>query len=183
MKGVAGIADDMIIYSATEQEHDENFLNFMEKCMINNLTHNAGKIQFKQSQVSFCGHCWSKSRISPDPKKIEALNHMKFPGGKETMRSFLGIVNYLNKYSAQCAHLCAPFSALTHQNKDYKSTEEHIKLFECVKKEVSKIGALPYFDVNAKPILQMDASKKCLGACLIKNNVVVSFASHALTKA
>ena len=53
MKGVPGIADDMITYGATEQEHDENFLNFMENCMINNLTLNAEKIQFKQSQVSF----------------------------------------------------------------------------------------------------------------------------------
>ena len=133
----------MIIYSATEQEHDENFLNFIEKCMINNLTLNTGKIQFKQCQVSFFGHCWSKARISPDPKKTEALNHMKFLEDKETMRSFLGIVNYLNKNIAHCAHLCAPLSALTHQNKDYKPTKEHIKLFECVKKEVSKMGALP----------------------------------------
>ena len=89
----------MIINVATEQEHDENFLNFMEKCMINNLTLNAEKIQFKQSQVSFFGHCWSKARISPDRKKIEVLNHVKFPEEKETMRSSLGMVNYLNKYS------------------------------------------------------------------------------------
>ena len=47
----------------------------MEKCMENNLTLNSGKIQFKQSLVSFYGHIWSKHRISPDPKKIQALKH------------------------------------------------------------------------------------------------------------
>ena len=87
---------------------DRNFLAFMEKCMSNNLTLNAEKIQFKQSQVSFCGHCWLKQGISPDPKKIEALNHMEFPPDKETMRSFLGMVNYLNQYSALSAHLFSP---------------------------------------------------------------------------
>ena len=56
MKGATGIADDMIIYGVDEKEHNENFLNFMEKCMINNLTLNAEKIQFKQTQVSFFGH-------------------------------------------------------------------------------------------------------------------------------
>ena len=44
------------------------------------------------------------------------------------------------------------------------------------------MGALPYFDVDAKTTLQTDASKKGLGACLIQNGVVVSFASQTLTK-
>ena len=59
--------------------------------------------------------------------------------------------------------------------------------------------ALPYFNVNAETTLQMDASKKglgaCLiqngkvdaskkglGACLIQNGKVVCYASRALTK-
>ena len=120
MEGVTGIADDMVIAGRDEMEHDRNFLAFMEKCMSNNLTLNSEKIQFKQSQVSFYGHCWSKHRISPDPKKIQALNHMEFPLDKETMRSFLGMINYLNRYSALSAHLTAPLSALTHQAADYK---------------------------------------------------------------
>ena len=100
MEGVTEIADDMVIAGRHKMDHDRNFLAFMEKCMSNNLTLNLEKIQFKQSQVSFYGHCWSKHSISPDPKKIEALNHMEFPLDKETMRSFLGMINYLNRYSA-----------------------------------------------------------------------------------
>ena len=58
MEGVTGIADDMVIAGRGEMEHDRNFLVFMEKCMSNNLTLNSEKTQFKQSQVSFYGHCW-----------------------------------------------------------------------------------------------------------------------------
>ena len=118
MEGVTGIADDMVIAGTDEMEHDRNFLAFMEMCMSNNFTLNAEEIQFKQSQVSFYGHCWSKQVISLDLKKIEALNHMEFPPDKETMRSFLGMVNYLNWYSALSAHLTVPLSALTHQAAD-----------------------------------------------------------------
>ena len=107
MEGVTGIADDMVIVGRDKMEHDRNFLAFMEKCMSNNLTLNSEKIQFKQSQGSFYGHYWSKHSISPDPKKIEALNHMEFPPDKETIRSFLGMTNYLNRYSALSAHLAA----------------------------------------------------------------------------
>ena len=66
MEGVTGIADDMVIAGRDEMEHDRNFLAFMEKCMSNNLTLNSEKIQFKQLQVSFYGHCWSKHGIVPN---------------------------------------------------------------------------------------------------------------------
>ena len=129
MEGVKRIADDMVIAGRDEMEHDRNFLAFMEKCMSNNLTLNSEKIQFKQSQVSFYGHCWSKHRFSPDPKKIQALNHMEFPLDKETMRSFLGMINYLNRYPALSAHLTAPLNALTHQAADYKPRKVHFENF------------------------------------------------------
>ena len=129
MEEVTGIADDMIIAGKDEMEHNRNFLAFMEKCMENNLTLNSEKIQFKQTQVSFYGHIWLKHSISPDPKKIQALKHMEFPPDKETMRSFLRMINYLNRSSALSTHLAAPFSALTHQATDYKPGKVHLANF------------------------------------------------------
>ena len=182
MEGVMEIVDDMVIAGRNEMEQDRNFLAFMEKCMENNLTLKSEKIQFKQTQVSFYGHCWSKHKISPDPKKIQALKHMEFPLDKETMRSFLGMINYLNRYSALSAHLAAPLSALTHQATDYKPGKTHFENFNQLKMEISNMKALPYFDVNAETTLQMDVSKKGLGACLIQKGKVVCYASRALTK-
>ena len=182
MEGVAGIADDMVIAGRDKMEHDRNFLAFMEKCMSNNQTLNSEKIQFKQSQVSFYGHCWSKHRISPDPKKIQALDHMEFPPDKETMRPILGMINYLNRYSALSAHLTAPLSAITHQATDYKPGKVHFENFNQLKLEISNMKALPYFDINAETTLQMDASKKGLGAYLIQKGKVIHYASRALTK-
>ena len=182
MEGVTGIADGMIIEGKDEMEHDRNFLAFMEKCIENNLTLNSEKIQFKQSQVPFYGHIWSKHRISPDPKKIQALKHMKFPPDKETMRSFLGMINYLNRYSALSTHLAAPLSTLTHQATDYKPGKVHLENFQWLKMEISNMKALPYFNINAEKTLQMDATKKGLGTCLIKNGKVVCYASRALPK-
>ena len=182
MEGVTGIADDMVIAGSDEMEHDRNFLAFMEKCMSNNLTLNSEKIQFKQSQVSFYGHCWSKQGISPDPKKIEALNQMEFSPDKETIRSFLGMINYLNGYSVLSAPLAVPLSALTHQAVDYKPGKVHYENSNRLKMEVSNMRALPYFDVSAETTLQTDASKKGLGACLIQKGKVICYASRALTK-
>ena len=83
---------------------------------------------------------------------------MEFPTDKETMRSFLGMINYLSRYSAP--------SALMHQATDYKPGKTHFENFNRLEMEISNMKALPYFDVNAETTLQMDASKKGLGACL-----------------
>ena len=139
--------------------------------MSTNLTLNAEMIQFKQPQVSSYGHCWSKHGISVDPKKIEALNHMEFPPDKETMRFFLGMVNYPNWYSALSTHL----SALTHQAINNKTSKEHFE----TKAGSFQYGGYPYFDVNAETTLQMDASKKGLGACILQKGKMVCYASRA----
>ena len=107
---------------------------------------------------------------------------MEFPQDKEIMRSFLGMINYLNRYSALSAHLAAPLSSLTHQDTDYKPGKVHFENFNQLKLEISNMKALPYFGVNAETTLQMDASKKGLGACLIKKGKAICYASRALTK-
>ena len=136
------------------------------------------KIRFKQTELTFYGHCWSKYGISPGPKKIQALKHMEFPPDKETMRSFLGMINYLNRYSALSTHLAAPLSTLTHQATDYKLGKIHHENFNRLRMEISNMKPLPYFDVNAETTLQTDASKKGLRACLIQKGKVVCYASR-----
>ena len=107
---------------------------------------------------------------------------MEFSLDKETMRSFLGMINYLNRYSALSAHPAASLSALTHQAMDYKPGKVHFENFYRLKVEISNMEGLPYFDVNGETTLQMDASKKRLGTCLIQKGKVICYAFRALTK-
>ena len=92
------------------------------------------------------------------------------------------MINYLNRYSALTAHLAALLSAFTHQATDNKPGKVHFENFNQLKVEISTMKALPYFDVNAKTTLQMDASKKGLRACLIQKDKVICYASRALTR-
>ena len=86
------------------------------------------------------------------------------------------MINYLNRYSGQCAlsgHLAAPLSAPTHQAVDYEPAKVHFENFNRLKREISNMRALCYFDVNAETTLQMETSKKGLGACLIQKGKVM----------
>ena len=114
--GVTGIADDMIIYGINDQEHDEHLVNFLEVCRKNTFTLNPDKMQFRLPQVPFFGHQWSVRGLSPDPKEIAAVKRMELPQDMETMRSFLGLVNYLNRLSPHLAELSEPLRQICRQN-------------------------------------------------------------------
>ena len=103
--GVTGIADDMVIYGKTYLDHDRHLINFLNICRKNTLTLNPDKMQFRLPQVSFFGHQWSAKGLSPDPKKIAVVRRMDLPRDVDTMRSFLGLVNYLNRFSPCLAEL------------------------------------------------------------------------------
>ena len=183
MQGVIGIADDMVIYGSNEEEHDTNLILFLETIRKNGLKLNKEKLQFKKSEVSFFGHTWSTEGLSPDPKKINSILEMDFPPDKETMHSFLGLVNFLNRYSSKLTELCSPLRKLILKDVHYNVNEEHRNAFLEIKEEFKKKKILLYFDKSAKTILQTDASKKGFGAVILQRGQAIYFASRSLTPA
>ena len=179
--GITGIADDMIIYGRNDLEHDRHLVNFLEVCRKNTLTLNLDKMQFRPPQVSFFGHQWSARGLSPDPKKIAAVRRMELPQNIEIMRSFLGLVNYLNRFSPRLAELSEPLRQICRQNVEFELNETVHDAFSRTKVEISKNVTLPYFNPNSSTTLQTDASKKGLGTVLLQNSKPVMFASRALT--
>ena len=181
--GVTGIADDMIIYGRSNLEHDKHLINFLEVCRKNTLTLNLDKMQFRLSQVSFLAHQWSAKGLSPDPKKIAAVKRMNLPQDVETMRSFLGLVNYLNRFSPCLAELSEPLQEICRQDMEFELTESACVAFSRTKEEISKNVTLPYFNPKSATTLQTDASKKGLGAVILQDSRPVMFVSRALTGA
>ena len=183
LPGVTGIADDMIIFGTTEDEHDRNLLRFLQVTKDHGLRLNKDKIQFKRTEVSFFGHRWSKDGLSPDPKKIQLIINMDFPENKETMHSFLGMINFLNRYSPRLAELCALLRSLILKDTHYIIKDEHHKAFTQLKQEFTTQITLPYFNRSEPTTLQTDASKKGFGAVILQDNKPNDFASRSLTVA
>ena len=179
--GITGIAEDMVVFGKTNQEHDGNLLNFLEICRKKNLTLNLDKMQFRLSKVSFFGHNWSDKGLSADPKKIESVKRMEIPQDVETMRSFLGLINYLNCFSPRLAELSDQPREICRQKVEFQLTQACEIAFQCCKEENSKNITLPYFNPRSPTILQTDASRRGLGAVLLQNSNPVMIASRALT--
>ena len=113
--------------------------------------------------MSFFRHLWSTKGISPDPKKIKSILEMNFPEDKETMHSFLGLVNFLNRYSPRLAELSSPLCDLIQKDAHYRIIDIHKQAFASIKSEFSAKITLPYFSKDKETLLQTDASKKGFG--------------------
>ena len=160
--GVTGIADDMVIYGRSDLEHDKHLINFLDICRKNTLTLNPDKMQFRLPQVSVFGHHWSAKGLSPDPKKIAAVKRMDLPQDVETMRSFLGLVNYLNRFSPHLAELSEPLREICRQDAEFELTNSVYVAFSRTKEEISKNMTLPYFNPKSSTTLQPMPPKRDL---------------------
>ena len=102
---------------------------------------------------------------------------MKPPEDVKSLQSFLGLVNYLTRYSRRLATLSAPLRDLTKKDTAYSWGPEHDQAFTEVKKAVSSLGVLRYFDPHAETVIETDASLKGLGAVLLQDGQPICFAS------
>ena len=84
------------------------------------------------------------------------------------MQSFIGMINYLSKISAQLSELAEPIWELSKEKVPFSWGLEHDDAFQSIKKEIVMAPILAYYNPNKPTILQTDASCKGLGACLLQ---------------
>ena len=65
--------DDILIYSKTEEEHDEHLRIVLEILRRNILFAKFSKCHFWVKEVRFLGHVVNEEGISIDPSKISAI--------------------------------------------------------------------------------------------------------------
>ena len=100
----------------------------------------------------------------------------------EIMRSFLGLVNYLNRFSPHLAELSEPLRHICRQNVEFELTESVCVGFSRDKR--GNFQEMSHFHISileVPPLCKTDASKKGLGAVILQDSKPVMFVSKALT--
>ena len=105
---------------------------------------------------------------------------MPKPENLKDLQTFLGMVQYLNKFSPRIAELAEPLQDLTKKHAPYVWGPEHNQAFDNIKKEIVQAPILRYYNLKKETVIQTDASIKGLGACLLQDGHPVYFASKSL---
>lgn len=186
LDGVRNIADDIIVWGSTEQEHDDRVDALFKRLTEKGLTVNPDKCLFNQDSLWFYGYILTKDGLRADPSKIAAINNTKEPKTVGELRSFLGLANYCSRFIPDYSTLTAPLRALTSQGAQYVWTEEHARSFQKVKDAIAHDCTMAFYNPTHQTILTVDASPVGLGAILSTvdangNQRNVAFASRSLT--
>jgi hypothetical protein len=86
--------DDILIYSKSQEEHEEHLRIVLQKLRDEQLYAKFSKCEFWLEKISFLRHVISREGITVDPKKIEAVANRERPTNVHEIRSFLGLAGY-----------------------------------------------------------------------------------------
>ena len=91
-------------------DHDQAFTTLLQTAQKYNVKLVYDKLQYKQEEVDFFGKICTRSGCKPAKSKVSAITAMPSPTNKRQVQSFMGMINYLSKFSMRLSELAEPIS-------------------------------------------------------------------------
>ncbi|XP_055634095.1 uncharacterized protein K02A2.6-like [Toxorhynchites rutilus septentrionalis] len=179
--------DDIFVVGRNIEEHNTRLEKVMKRLEGRGVQLNWDKCLFRADEVEFLGNKITRSGIAPSDTKVAAITSFRRPTSDSEVRSFLGLANYLNKFIPNLATLDEPLRALIKKGVRFFWERSHEKAFQIIKRAMSDVKKLGFYNVDDKTAVIADASPIGLGAMLVQTNKygeerVISFASKSLTE-
>lgn len=142
LEGLSGIADDTFVYGTGEAQHDQHILTVLDTARENNVRFNPDKFQFKVKEASFFGLTWTPDGFRPGETKIKAIRDMPSPKNLTELQCFLGMINYLNRFSPILAQVSEPVRQLIKKDVPFVWQPEHQRAFQNLKQAITEVPVL-----------------------------------------
>ena len=184
LPGVTGIADDIVIvgYKEDGSDHDANLKRVLDTARSAGIRFNPEKMVVKCTAIPFFGNILTANGLKPDPAKIAAIEAMEQPEDLKQLQTFLGMANYLCRFTPNLSAIAAPLRDLCKKSSEFIWGPEHSKAFMELKRVIASPTVLRYYNSKEPLTIQVDASIRGLGAALLQPDGPVAFASKALTE-
>ena len=132
---------------------------------------------------------YSKNCVSTAESRIQEIKDLSTPTTKQELQSFLGMIQYLACFIPEISDQTDALQNLLKKDAKFKWTASHTETFQALKDSITDSVTLNYFNPTLETKIQVDASRKALGAALIQidpkqpnTKHIISFASKSLTK-
>ena len=185
--------DDMIVFSEMPEEHLQRMRVVFDQLQEHGLKLKSSKCKVFKPKINYLAHHVSQKEVLPSKKNLESSAKCPPPDTYTKMKSFVGLVGHYRRFIKGFAKIAVPLYDLTSgDNKDKKS--EHVNLspealeaFDHLKAACLQAPILAFPDFDKPFLLEMDASRRGLGAVLSWKQAdgkyhPITYASHVMNE-
>ena len=94
-----------MVVGKNKKEHNLALTTLLDTARECNVRLNYDKLQYKKTEVDFFGEMYMIDGHKPMQTKVSVINTMLKPSSKKEVQSFIGMINYLSKFSARLSEL------------------------------------------------------------------------------
>ncbi|XP_052725957.1 uncharacterized protein LOC128194408 [Vigna angularis] len=167
-KFVVVFIDDILIYSKTEDEHEEHLRLVLGVLRKKELYAKLSKCEFWMKEIQFLGHVVSAGGISVAPAKVRAVLEWESPRSVTEVRSFVGLAGYYRRFIEGFAKIVAPLTQLTRKDQPFAWTDRCEASFQELKVKLTSAPVLVIPDTSKLFEVYCDASHQGLGCVLMQ---------------
>uniref|UniRef100_A0A914HTM2 RNA-directed DNA polymerase n=1 Tax=Globodera rostochiensis TaxID=31243 RepID=A0A914HTM2_GLORO len=166
LPGVFVYLDDFVVASANHQDHCSTLRTFFSRLQEWGLRVRLSKCKFMCEQLKFLGHIVSADGIRPDPARSAAIESMPAPTNAQTLRSFLGAINYYSRFVKQMREIRTPLDELLKKDVSWHWGPAQQHAFDTAKQILQSELLLTHYDPDKPITVAADASKDGIGATI-----------------
>ena len=137
-EGARNIADDIIIFGVTGEEHNRRLDAVLQRLWEAGLRLNRDKCQFGLPELSFMGYRLNKHGVSATDEKVRAVLNAREPRVASEVRSFLGLLNFVGRFLPDLSTVSAPLRDLTKTKTPWRWTSLERQAFEELKRRIAR---------------------------------------------
>ena len=97
--------DDILVSSATAEDHVSHLRTVFERLASHGLVINESKCQFGTPTIDYLGHHITREGAIPLPAKVDAIRTFERPTTVKGLQQFAGMVNFYHRFVPNAAHI------------------------------------------------------------------------------
>jgi hypothetical protein len=156
--------DDILIFSNTQEEHDQHVRIVLQKLQNAHLSLKIEKCEFDVTRVSFLGFIVSTDGISMDPEKIKSIREWTPCRSVHDIQVFLGLTNFYRRFIKDYSKICHPLTSLLKKDAKFHWSSSAEAAFNTLKLAITSDPILRHYNDSLPCILETDASDYAIGA-------------------
>src|SRR5260370_8972117 len=158
--------DDILVNSCYLSDHGQIIHQVLTTLWKWRLFLKPEKCKFEQKEVEFLGLVISKDHVAMDLMKVHGVTEWPTPMKVKEVQSFLGFVNFYQKFICNFSNIAHPLHALTCKTQWWVWGSPKQEVFDALKKAVTSAPVLTFPSQSGCFHLKCDTSNFTTGAVL-----------------